>query len=147
MRAALRHEPLRPAALLEEVSSVSAGATVLFVGTVRDVNEGRAVTGIEYSAYEAMALAEMARITEEARSHFGVERLVLEHRVGTLALGDASVVIAVAHAHRAPALDAARYVIEELKRRVPVWKREHYADGTREWVDPANAAEPAGHVP
>lgn len=144
MRVALRQDALHPSALLEEVSSVSAGATVLFVGTVRDVNDGRAVTGIEYSAYEQMALAEMTRIAEEARTRFSIERLVVEHRVGTLVLGDASVVIAVAHARRAPALDAARFVIEELKRRVPVWKREHYADGTREWVDPTTAAVPTG---
>ena len=78
----------------------------------------------------------------EATAKFGTEHVVCEHRVGTLALGEASVAIAAAHAHRAPAFEACRFVIEELKRRVPIWKREHYADGTREWVDPTRAETP-----
>jgi molybdopterin synthase catalytic subunit len=115
---------------------------------VRETNDGRPVTGIDYTAYAAMAEREMARIVAEAEARFGTPdgapRVAVEHRVGTLAVGEASVAVAAAHARRAPALDAARYVVEELKRRVPVWKREHYADGTREWLDPtAPAAAPA----
>lgn len=140
MRTALVERPLDPAALVAEVERTSNGATVLFVGTVRDVNDGRAVTGLEYSAYAAMAEAEMARIAAEAVARYATEDIVVEHRVGVLALGEASVAIAVAHPHRGAAFDAARYVIEELKRRVPVWKLEHYADGTREWVDPTRSA-------
>ena len=144
MRTALVTHPLDPAAALAEVARVSNGATVLFVGTVRDVNDGRPVTGMEYSAYAEMAELELAAIAREARERFGTPNIVIEHRVGTLELGEASVVIACAHAHRAQAFDAARHVIEELKRRVPIWKREHYADGTREWVDPTRAPYPAG---
>jgi molybdopterin synthase catalytic subunit len=108
---------------------------------VRNVNHNRAVTGIEYSAYEEMAEREMSAIVSEAAAKVaGVPpTIAIEHRLGELSLGDVSVAIAVGHAHRAPALDACRYVIEELKKRVPIWKREHYADGSRAWVDNRNA--------
>ena len=138
MRVALVSAPIDVGALLQEVASTACGATTLFIGTVREVNEGREVSGIEYTAYDSMAEREMRRIVEEAASRFGTERIAVEHRTGYLGLGEASVAIAVAHARRAPALDASRYIIEELKARVPVWKREHYVDGTREWVDPTN---------
>jgi molybdopterin synthase catalytic subunit len=136
MRAAIVTRSIDPAALLTEVASVTRGASVLFVGTVRDTNDGRAVTGIEYAAYESMAARELEAILAEAAVRFGTDDVVVEHRIGTLHLGEASVAIAVAHAHRAPAYDASRFIIEQLKRRVPIWKREHYADGTREWIDP-----------
>lgn len=138
IRAQLVRDPIDPRAVIDAVADASCGAVSLFLGTVRDVNEGRQVTGIEYTAYESMATAELTRIAEEAVARFAGIRVAVIHRVGTLALGDVSVAIAVAHAHRAPALDAGRYVIEELKRRVPIWKREHYVDGTREWVNAAN---------
>lgn len=136
MRVALVRRPIDAAALLAEVAGDECGATTLFVGTVRDVNDGRGVTGIDYTAYDAMALREMEAIANEAAERYGTPHVVIEHRLGTLAVREASVVIAVSHARRAPAMDASRYVIEELKRRVPIWKREHYVDGTREWVDP-----------
>ena len=123
-------------ALTREVAAEDRGAVSIFLGTVRNSNEGRAVNGIDYSAYDAMAVAEMNRIAEEASERFRGVAIALEHRTGTLQVGDVSVAIACAHAHRAQALDANRYVIEELKRRVPIWKREHYLDGTSEWVDP-----------
>jgi molybdopterin synthase catalytic subunit len=138
----LTREPLRAHDVLDAVADVSCGATAVFLGTVRDVNDGRAVTGIEYSAYAAMAEREMQRIAGEAEARFPGIRLALRHRLGELALGDVSVAIAAAHAHRAPALDATRYVIEQLKQRVPIWKREQYADGTREWVDPTARRAP-----
>ncbi len=145
MRAAIVLRPLDPSALLAEVAGVANGASILFVGTVRDVNEGRAVRGIEYTTYESMAVRELDAIVAEAASRFGTNDVVVEHRVGRLALGEASVVVAVAHPHRAEAYDASRFIIEELKRRVPIWKREEYVDGTREWVDPtAVRAEAAG---
>ena len=130
-------------ALIAEVASDANGATSLFLGTVRDVNDGRAVTGMEYTAYDAMASRELERIVSEAAEQFGGVTIVVEHRVGTLALGDVSVAIAASHPHRRDALDATRFVIEELKRRVPIWKREHYTDGTREWVDPSSSIAPS----
>jgi molybdopterin synthase catalytic subunit len=134
-------DEIRPASLIEEVSSPRNGAISVFIGTVREVNEGRAVTSIEYSSYIAMASAELERILDEAEELFGVSALVVEHRIGLLGLGEVSVAIAAAHPHRAPALDCSRYVIEEIKKRVPIWKMEHYADGTREWVDPTRIAQ------
>ena len=142
MRSAIVTSPLDPAALLAEVSSSRNGAAVVFVGTVREMNDGRDVTGIDYRAYEPMAERELAAIVDDVAERFRTRDLVVEHRVGTLGLGEASVVIAAAHPHRAEAFDAARALIEELKRRLPVWKREHYVDGSREWV---NASPDAPH--
>jgi molybdopterin synthase catalytic subunit len=139
MRIAIVTRTIDPAAILREVASDEVGATSLFLGTVRDTNDGRAVAGMEYAAYESMAAAELERIASEAVQRFGTTALVVEHRTGELQLGDVSVAVAASHAHRAPALDATRYVIEQLKQRVPIWKREHYTDGTRAWVDPTRA--------
>jgi len=149
-RTAIVERPLDAAALLAEVADAGHGASALFLGTVREVNDGRPVTGIDYTAYVAMAERELARIVAEAAERFGTAegapRIVAEHRLGTLGVGEASVAVAAAHARRAPAMDAVRYVVEELKRRLPIWKREHYADGTREWLDPT-AAGPAAAGP
>lgn len=134
MRCALVEQPIDIAAIVAEVARTSNGATLLFIGTVRDVNNGRAITGMDYTAYSAMATRELNDIAREAAVEFETEDIVVEHRIGTLALGDASVAIAVAHAHRGPAYEASRYVIEQLKQRVPIWKLEHYVDGSREWV-------------
>ena len=126
-------------ALAAEVARASNGATAIFLGTVRSTNEGRVVTGIDYSAYEEMAVSEMNRILEEASSRFAIDGALIEHRVGTLAIGDASIGVVIAAPHRAAALDALRYVVDETKRRAPVWKLEHYGDGSREWVGAADA--------
>jgi molybdopterin synthase catalytic subunit len=134
VRSTLIDRPIELAALVNEVARFANGATLLFIGTVRDVNNGRAITGMDYTAYNAMANRELADITREAAEKFETDDIVVEHRLGTLALGDASVAIAVAHPHRGPAYDASRYVIEQLKQRVPIWKLEHYVDGSREWV-------------
>jgi molybdopterin synthase catalytic subunit len=147
MRSALVRRPIDPAALLAEAQQAQNGASVLFVGTVRDANDGRLVTGMDYTAYEAMAQRELDRIVGEAVGRFETSDVVVEHRLGSLRVGEVSVVVAAAHPHRARAFEAARYVIEELKRRVPVWKLEHYADGTREWVDPTSQGVGVGAGP
>lgn len=139
-RAWLTREPIDPGAVAAAVSGPANGATVLFLGTVRDHNDGRPVLGIDYRAYEAMAAEELARIADEAEDRFPEATVAVVHRLGELRLEDASIVVAAAHPHRAEAFDAARHVIEETKRRVPIWKREHYRDGTREWVDPTGGA-------
>jgi molybdopterin synthase catalytic subunit len=136
VRAEIVDRPIDTAALTAEVAGHHNGATVLFIGTVREVNDGREVSGMEYTAYHAMAARELEAIVAEAANRFGTSDFAVEHRVGELALGEASVAIAVAHPHRGAAYDASRYVIEQLKARVPIWKLEHYVDGTREWVDP-----------
>lgn len=143
MRTALIHAPIDPAALLQEVASHGSGASTLFLGTVREVNDGRDVAGIDYTAYETMAARELEKIAGEAVDKFGTPHVVIEHRLGELGLGDVSVAIAVSHPRRAPAMEASRFIIEELKKRVPIWKREHYTDGTREWVDPTRQAHPS----
>ena len=135
--ARLVRNPIDAGALVREVASSAHGAILLFLGVVRDVNDGRGVTGIEYSAYEAMAERELDAIVTEASARFGSSSVVVVHRLGELALEEASVGIAVAHAHREEAYALSRWTIEELKRRVPIWKREHYVNGAREWVDPS----------
>jgi molybdopterin synthase catalytic subunit len=140
-------EPIDVAAMLAKVARHANGATVLFIGTVRDVNDGRPVSGMEYTAYRAMAERELADIAREAHDRFATNDIAIEHRLGTLDLAEASVAIAVAHPHRGAAYDASRYIIEELKKRVPIWKLEHYVDGTREWVGAGNVGrEDRTHV-
>jgi molybdopterin synthase catalytic subunit len=144
MRHAIVTAPIDLGALVTEVQAPANGAQALFVGTVREHNDGRAVTGIDYAAYDEMAALELGRIVREAVARFGTTDIAVEHRVGTLVVGEASVAVAVGHPRRAPAMDAMRYVIEELKKRVPIWKREHYADGSRAWVEATTSAAAVG---
>ncbi|HUQ21017.1 MAG TPA: molybdenum cofactor biosynthesis protein MoaE [Gemmatimonadaceae bacterium] len=138
MRAAVVTEPIDHDALLREVTDAHRGASALFLGTVRSINDGRQVTAIEYSAYVEMAEREMLAVLREAETQHEGTRLVAEHRIGMLAVGDVSIAIAAAHEHRSPALDALRYAIDEIKARAPIWKREQYADGSEAWVDPSH---------
>lgn len=140
MRANVVTHALDTGALLREVADPRRGATALFVGTVRSVNEGREVMAIEYSAYESMAEREMSAVLAEAEGMNEGVALVAEHRIGRLEVGEASIAIAAAHAHRGRALDALRYAIDEIKKRAPIWKRELYADGSESWVDPTQVA-------
>jgi molybdopterin synthase catalytic subunit len=126
--------PIDPARMLGGALSPADGAALLFWGVVRQENDGRPVSQLEYSAYAPMAEREMLRIADEARERFGTGAIHVVHRVGRLEIGEASVAIAVASPHRAEAYEASRYVIEQLKQRVPVWKREGYVDGDTEWV-------------
>lgn len=128
--------PIDVGALLTRAQAPGVGAVSLFLGTVRDLNDGRPVSGMEYEAYAPMAESELRAIAEETCARVAGLRMVVEHRVGTLEIGEASVAIVAAHAHRAQAMDGARDVIEALKQRVPIWKREHYLSGDREWIDP-----------
>ena len=139
VHAALTPGPLDVAALQARVAEPGAGATSVFVGVVRDTHEGRAVLRIDYEAYEAMAAEVLRAVALEVAGRFPGTRIAVEHRLGTLAVGEASVAIAVSHAHRHPAIEACTAVIDTLKQRVPIWKREHFADGTVAWVDPTAA--------
>ena len=127
-------------ALVALVQSPERGGVACFLGTVRNHHHGREVVRLEYSAYGPMAEAECGRIVAEAGSRWDVV-VALRHRVGELDIGDTAVAIAAASAHRDEAFLACRYVIEEVKRRVPIWKREVYADGSVEWVDPSARSE------
>jgi molybdopterin synthase catalytic subunit len=130
----LQNGPIDVAALAAEVRGDGDGAVSSFLGTVRNVNAGRRVLFLEYEAYAPMAEQEMERIAAEAIARFGVSRVGIVHRLGRLDVGEASVVIAVASPHRAAALDACRFVIDTLKRTVPIWKREHFEGGTV-WIE------------
>ena len=120
-------------AALHDVSPAD-GALCLFVGVVRSENGGRAVTHLEYESYEEMALREMEAIEDETRRRWLVSDVRIVHRLGRLEIGEASVAVAVASPHRAPAFEACRFVIDTLKRTVPIWKKEFYADGAV-WLD------------
>ncbi len=124
----LQHEPIDLAAL--QVTSHKDGAICLFVGVVRNENAGRAVLRLEYEAYEEMALPLMEEIEAETRERWPVSEVRMVHRLGPLAIGEASVAVAVASPHRAEAVAACRHAIDTLKARVPIWKKEFYADGS-----------------
>lgn len=146
MRAWITRQPLDPAAVLGLVGDPGDGAVLLFLGTVRDRNEGRRVVAIEYDAYVPMAEQILAAIAREAAARYGTPRIAVGHRVGELAVGEVSVAIAVSSTHRAEAFDAARYVIEEIKRRLPVWKRERHPEGDARWVAGQAPPTPAPEV-
>lgn len=134
-------EPIDPAHVIARVTGSGVGGITTFIGTVRDLSDGRAVDGIEYEAYVEMAARELASIAAQAsEQHAGVS-IAAEHRTGVLSVGDVAVVVAAGHAHRAPAFDACRFAIEEIKRRLPIWKREQYTDGSRAWVEPTAIAQ------
>lgn len=128
------HHPIRPDAILGEVGDDGDGAVLLFLGTVRNHAEGRPVEGIHYEAYEAMAREVLEEILREVAEHTGVPRLAAVHRIGELEVGEVSIAIAVSSPHRDAGYQASRLVIEEVKRRLPVWKKERYGDGGEEWV-------------
>ncbi len=132
--------PLDAAALLAEVASPGCGGTALFLGSVRRSTEDGDVEGIEYSAYPEMAEAEFDRMVAEVRARWPTARVALRHRTGWIPTGEASIAIAVACPHRAEAFDACRYLIEETKKRVPVFKKEQLEGGAKRWVDPAGVA-------
>jgi molybdopterin synthase catalytic subunit len=134
IRASIVRSRIDIEALTREAASPSCGATAVFLGTVRAENEGRSVDGIEYTAYDAMAEREMTLILDEARSRYSIESAIVEHRIGELPVGDASIAVVVSHPHRGAAIDALRYIIDETKSRATIWKLEQYTDGTREWV-------------
>lgn len=124
-------EPLRAQLLRSE-----AGAYASFEGWVRDHNDGRPVRGLRYEAYAALAAAEGQRIVEEAAARFAITGVHCVHRTGELAIGDLAVWVGVGAAHRGAAFDACRFVIDEVKSRVAIWKHERYADGDVQWLHP-----------
>jgi len=133
--ARLQTPPIDVAALLASVRADSDGAVALFVGTVRDHHRGRAVDFLEYQAYDEMAEREMSAIETEAERRFEIGRVAIIHRRGRLEIGEVSVAVAVAAPHRAAAIEACRFAIDRLKRTVPIWKKEHFGDGSVEWVE------------
>jgi molybdopterin synthase catalytic subunit len=138
----LTSQPIDLTALATSITAPDRGALVTFTGLVRDHHAQRAVVSLGYSAYAPMAEKICGEIVAEAAARWPVQ-VTVAHRLGELAIGDTAVAVAVAASHRGVAFDACRWVIDELKSRVPIWKRERYTDGTEAWVDPT---APAGVV-
>jgi molybdopterin synthase catalytic subunit len=130
-----------------ELRDAGAGGYVSFEGWVRDHNEGKEVTALEYEAYEQLALKEGDRILAEALGRFPIKRALCIHRVGALKLSDMAVWVGVSAVHRGEAFDACRYIIDEVKHRVPIWKKEHYVSGDSGWVNCEHCAASPHHPP
>ncbi len=138
----MTESPLDLDALLHETEDDSCGALVVFAGTVRDHHEGRGVSGMSYSAYTPMADRVLRELETETLERFPVERCRIMHRTGNLSIGEASVLVVVRAHHRADAFDAARYAIDTLKVRLPVWKHDAYTDGSTAYQDGVPLEEP-----
>jgi molybdopterin synthase catalytic subunit len=133
--AELVHTPIDTAALLAAAARPDCGALSLFLGTTRDHHEGKRVTRLAYEAYEPMALAALAALETQATERFAIATCRIVHRLGEVPLAEASVAVVVAAAHRAAAFDACRWAMDELKRSVPIWKKEFYEEGSEGWVE------------
>lgn len=138
--------PIDVATLQGRLKTPASGGFAAFEGWVRDHNEGKRVAGLEYEAYPPMAVKEGRRILEEASRRFGIHAAACAHRVGPLAIGDLAVWVGVSAAHRGEAFDACRYIIDQVKLRVPIWKKEHYVDGDSGWVNCEGCASHAHHL-
>lgn len=132
----ITESPIDPAAVTESVRSNLAGAVCTFLGTVREITGDKRTVALSYEAYREMALKQLAELESEARGRWPVIELAVVHRVGQLELGEVSVVVAVSCPHRAQAFEVCRWLIDTLKERVPIWKRESWEDGSNEWVHP-----------
>lgn len=142
-----RHLELTPtaidhAAVVESVRSHQAGAVVLFLGTVREMTDGKRTESLDYEAYPEMALRQLGTLLDEAETRWPIVRAVVVHRVGHLELGDIAVAVTVSCPHRREAFEAGQLVMDRIKEVVPIWKKEHWADGNTEWVHPQSGNGP-----
>jgi molybdopterin synthase catalytic subunit len=135
----LTSEPIDYALLTESVRSSDSGAVVLFLGTVRELTDGRQTIALDYDAYAPMAEAKLNELETQARARWPIDKVAIVHRTGRLELGEVSVAVAVSCPHRHEAFEAARFLIDELKVTVPIWKKENWSDGTTEWIHPGVA--------
>jgi molybdopterin synthase catalytic subunit len=133
-QAAVTAAPLDPAALLEAVADPAAGGNVVFVGSVRGTTAGLVTTRLEYEAHQPLAVAVLRQLAGEAADRFGLVAVAVAHRLGVVEPGEAGVVVAASGAHRREAFAAAEWLMDQIKRTVPIWKCEHRPDGQREWV-------------
>jgi molybdopterin synthase catalytic subunit len=129
----IRETPLDPAEVLDALADVAAGGITLFVGAVRDQDQGKPVTGLDYSAHPS-AMARLREVCEAVAERYDVLGVAAVHRVGRLGLGDAAVIVATAAGHRGEAFEASRALIDDLKATVPIWKHQLFTDGSDEWV-------------
>lgn len=146
---ALTHKPIDIAAIRHEVAYQAAGAVVTFDGRVRDHNEGHSVERLEYQIYETLAQKEGEAILAEAKARFAIHLAAASHRGGLLELEDCAVYVAVSSSHRREAFEACQYIIDEIKHRLPIWKKEHYSSPDRpaEWVNCHRCAAAAASAP
>jgi len=138
----LSPEPIDTSLLSRGLVDAAAGAFVSFEGRVRNNNEGRQVLSLEYEAYVDMAMREGATVIEEATRRFDLIGALCVHRTGLLSIGDIAVWIGAISGHREEAFAACRFIIDEVKLRVPIWKKEHYVDGSTDWVAPPSVDAP-----
>ena len=132
----LTDNPIDTAAVLDAVASPAAGAVVLFLGTVREITGEQQTVSLEYESYAEMAEKRLADLAADARQKWPLTGCAIVHRLGILPVGEISVAIAVSASHRHEAFEAGRWLIDQIKRDVPIWKKENYADGTGDWVHP-----------
>lgn len=135
----LTREKIDSESMVRQAQSPAAGAVLLFLGCTRQHTAGRETTELTYDSYSEMAELELAALEAEARRQWDLNECMIVHRLGTVPLGESSVAIVVASAHRKAAFEAGEWLIDTLKVRVPIWKQEHWADGSNEWVHPAGA--------
>jgi molybdopterin synthase catalytic subunit len=145
MKFSVSDTPIDVAAARQAVADRSCGALVVFEGWIRDHNEGQEVERLEYEVYRPVAVKEGERIIDEAVERFGVSNALCIHREGLLELGEVAVLVCVSSPHRGEAFDACRYIIDQAKARLPIWKKEHYVSGVSEWVNCEHCAA-AGHA-
>lgn len=137
----LTRDPIDHCALTERVRQPSCGAVVTFLGTVRDLTDGKATVALDYEAYPAMAEKKLAEIEADARRLWPIGDILLVHRLGHLEVGAVSVAVSVSCPHRAEAFEACRFAIDRLKEIVPIWKKENSPDGSTDWVHPDTTSE------
>lgn len=142
MKIQLTTDPIDYTPLVEEARCNASGAVVLFLGTVRDLSEGKSVASLDYDAYPPMAEKKLAEVVSEAEGKWPLQRALVVHRYGSLELGDVAVAVVTSSAHRAEAFAAAQWIMDTIKKVVPIWKKEQWADGSQSWVHPG--AEQAG---
>jgi molybdopterin synthase catalytic subunit len=135
LRSCVTRKKITPSKVLESVHDNSAGGVVLFLGTVRNRSEGRAVVGLEYETYHEMAEKRLAEVEKEVRARWRVKKMTMIHREGRLRVGEVSVAVAVSSEHRAEAFEAARFAIDRIKTSAPIWKKELLSGGKKHWVD------------
>jgi molybdopterin synthase catalytic subunit len=136
-------EPINTEQALQRVTSRRAGATVLFLGTTREFTGDRRTLNLDYECYPEMARRKLEELEAAARNRWPIIECLLIHRLGRVELGEASIAIAVSSAHRQAAFEAAQWLIDTVKQVVPIWKQEHWSDGSSEWVHPPSGPEPA----
>jgi len=132
-----QQEPINLDSLLSHGEASSDGADLVFIGKVRDHSRGKTVLHIDYEIYDTMALKELNKIADEALAEWDISRVLIVHRYGRVNIGEASIVITVSSSHRDESYRGSRYIIDEIKKRVPIWKKEFYSDGS-EWIGDRN---------